>query len=86
MSSKDNRPKRCRNTLTVDLGLYGLPLLDACLGGLASWRRENGMTKGRHVKRSEVIRDALRVLKVALEESPGLILKALNRKGGGERE
>lgn len=78
---RDERGRRSRNTLTVDLGIYGLPLLDACIDGLGQMIRSRGQVRrGRSPKRSEVIRFALKVLHMEIRGVANPLQKALDER------
>jgi len=65
---RDPRERRVRNTLTVDLGTFGLPLLDGCMDGVRNLlASRHQFYKARKLKRGEVVRLALHVLKLTIE-------------------
>jgi len=74
---RDRRERRVRNTLTVDLGMSGLPLLDACMDSVRSLRLRRCKVSGRPLKRSEVIRIALHVLHLVISGVPQPVDKAM---------
>lgn len=78
MRKPDRRGRRVRNTLNVDLGLNGLPLLDACLDKLSHWRRAKAQVKGSPMKRGEVIRIALQLLHLELLGESNTLKKAID--------
>lgn len=83
---KDNRERRVRNTLTVDMGLNGLPLLDSCFDGIAQLRRAAANVSPTGLKRGQVVRLALWVLRYELSSEPHALLHALNQEFDGPRK
>lgn len=63
---KDRRERRVRNTLTVDLGLHGLPLLERCTEGVGKARREYGCVHGGKMTRGRIVRIALELLSIEI--------------------
>lgn len=74
---RDNRERRVRNTLTVDLGISGLPLLDSCMDAVGTFRRARGKVSGSPLKRGQVIGIALKCLHLVIQGVNDPLSKAL---------
>jgi hypothetical protein len=73
MRKHDNRGRRDRSTLTVDLtGAYAY-VLDTLIQKIGEERRRLGRVSSRRMTRGEAIRFALRAVSVALQKAPTLI-------------
>ena len=77
---EDTRGRRVRNTLTFDLGLNGLPLLDECEEMLKARLSMLKDPLGRKLTRGTVIRIALRCLRVCCTDSTNPVKDAIKEE------
>lgn len=80
MRKPDHRGRRMRNTLSVDLGVNGLPLLDACEDLLKARLSMYKNPRRRKLTRGVVIRVALRCLRICASDSVNPIKDAIKEE------